>query len=57
MEFTLWLDALSGQWPLVLACTGAAALLAGALGLVTRALGQKEGDGLKRSKGRRAKKE
>ena len=41
------LDALTGRWPQVLAVFGGAALAAGVLGMLTRALGVKEDDGLK----------
>ena len=46
-RLTALLDALTGRWPQVLAAFGGAALAAGLLGALTRALGVKEEDGLK----------
>ena len=46
-RLTALLDALTGRWPQVLAFFGGAALAAGVLGMLTRALGVKEDDGLK----------
>lgn len=46
-RLTALLDALTGRWPQVLAVFGGAALAAGVLGMLTRALGVKEDDGLK----------
>lgn len=46
-RLTALLDALTGRWPQVLAAFGGAALAAGLLGALTRALGVKEDDGLK----------
>lgn len=46
-RLTALLDALTGRWPQVLAFFGGAALAAGLLGALTRALGVKEDDGLK----------
>lgn len=46
-RLTALLDALTGRWPQVLAVFGGAALAAGLLGALTRALGVKEDDGLK----------
>ncbi len=52
-RLTTLLSALSGRWPQVLAVFGGMALAAGLLGMITRALGVKEDDGLRglRSKG------
>ena len=44
-RLTALLDALTGRWPQVLAAFGGAALAAGLLGALTRALGVKEEDG------------
>lgn len=52
-RLTALLDALTGRWPQVLAAFGAAALAAGLLGVLTRALGVKEDDGLKGLRGRK----
>ena len=46
-RLTALLDALSGRWEQVLTVFGGIALAAGLLGLLTRALGVKEDDGLK----------
>ena len=53
-QLTALLDELTGRWPQVLALVGGAARAAGLLGLLTRALGAKAGDGLRRLTGRRA---
>ncbi|WP_394963339.1 hypothetical protein [Candidatus Allofournierella excrementigallinarum] len=52
-RLTALLDALTGRWPQVLAAFGGAALAAGLLGALTRALGVKEDDGLKGLRGRK----
>ena len=44
-RLTALLDVLSGRWDQALAVFGGIALAAGLLGLLTRALGAKEGDG------------
>ena len=51
-RLTALLDALTGRWPQVLAAFGGAALAAGLLGMLTRALGVKEDDGLKGLRGK-----
>lgn len=47
-RITALLDLLTTRWPQVLAAFGGVALAAGLLGMLTRALGAKEGDGLRR---------
>lgn len=46
-RLTALLDAFTGRWPQVLALFGGAALAAGVLGILTRALGVKEEDGFR----------